>query len=283
MTKSELKIKLIDWEKELKLNELAKKTIMGYSSDIKKFLEFIPSDDDEVTKENLISYKEFLKSTNKKNSSINRAIISLNKFFSFCGLDMSLKNVKVQKQNTFDNLLTIREIKGILKQAKDQKEPFIYYAVKTLALTGIRYSELKFVTVEACKNRKLNIENKGKSREIPLENELAKDLTAWAKERNITSGMIFITRNNTFPLNEQFNRKLKKVAGKAHFIKLTKCHAHNIRHFFSVNLLETVNNNMAEVADILGHSSLEVTRIYLRNTTKDKRNHIKEMKNNLGI
>ena len=282
MTKSELEIKLREWEKELKLNELAKKTINGYSSDIKGLLEFIPSDDDEVTKDVLINYKEKMKNE-KKSSSINRAIISINKFFAFCGQDMSLKNVRIQKQNTFDNLLTQKELKGILNQAEKQNEYQIYYIVKTLVLTGVRYSELKYVTIEACRDKKITIENKGKIRNIPLEADLAKELIAFAKTRDITGGMIFITKNGTFIKNEQFSRKLKKVVGKAHFIALKKAHAHNFRHLFAVNLLETVNNNMAEVADILGHSSLETTRIYLRNTTNEKRSHIKEMKNKLGI
>lgn len=283
MTKSELKIKLIDWEKELKENELSKKTISSYKSDINKFFDFVRDDDEPITKDTLINYKDKMKSDNKKSSSINRSIISINKFFSFCGQDMSLKNVKVQKQNSFDNLLTQKELKGILNQAEKQGEYQIYYIVKTLVLTGIRYSELQYITVEACKDKKITIENKGKIRNIPLEADLAKELIAFAKTRDITTGMIFITKNGTFIKNEQFSRKLKKVVGKAHFIALKKAHAHNFRHLFAVNLLETVNNNMAEVADILGHSSLETTRIYLRNTTNEKRSHIKEMKNKLGI
>ena len=282
MKTSELKIKIELWEKELKENELSKKTISSYKSDINNFLEFVNDDDDDVTKDILINYKDKMKN-DKKSSSINRAIISINKFFAFCGQDMSLKNVKVQKQNTFDNLLTQKELKGILNQAEKQGEYQIYYIVKTLVLTGIRYSELQYVTVEACKDKKITIENKGKIRNIPLEADLAKELIAFAKTRDITGGMIFITKNGTFIKNEQFSRKLKKVVGKAHFIALKKAHAHNFRHLFAVNLLETVNNNMAEVADILGHSSLETTRIYLRNTTNEKRSHIKEMKNKVGI
>ena len=169
MTKADLKIKLIDWEKELKENELSKKTISSYKSDINKFFDFVRDDDEPITKDTLINYKDKMKSDNKKSSSINRSIISINKFFSFCGQDMSLKNVKIQKQNTFDNLLTQKELKGILNQAEKQNEYQIYYIVKSLVLTGIRYSELKYITVEACKDKKITIENKGKIRNIPLE------------------------------------------------------------------------------------------------------------------
>ena len=95
--------------------------------------------------------------------------------------------------------------------------------------------------------------------------------------------MIFITQNGTFIKNEQFSRKLKKVVGKAHFIKLSKVHPHAFRHFFALRMLEAVNNNFAEVADILGHSSLETTRIYLRTSIGKQRDHIKEMTKKLNI
>jgi site-specific recombinase XerD len=283
MTKSELKIKLDDWKKDLKYNEKSEKTIITYTGDIQKFLDFI-ADDREITKDDLINYKIQLKEKDHlKESSISRKIISLNKFFSFCDIDFKIKNIKVQSKSTLENLLTEKELKGILKQCEQQKEPLIYLMVKTLALTGIRYNELQSVTVEACKEKKAKIDNKGKIREVPLEAGLCKDLLQFAKEQGITSGMIFITKHGTFIKNEQFTRKLKKVAGKAHFIRLSKVHPHSFRHFFALNLLETVNNNMAVVADILGHSSLETTRIYLKTSMKEQRNHIKEMTKKLNI
>ena len=283
MTKSELKIKLEEWKKELKLNELSEKTIINYCGDVQKFLDFVNNDNDEITKEHLINYKMQLKEKGFKESSISRKIISINKFFYFCDIDLKVKNIKVQSKSTLENLLTEKELKGILKQAEQQKEALIYFAVKTLALTGIRYNELKAVTVEACRDKKLKIDNKGKIREVPLENNLAKELIAFAKERGITSGMLFITKNGTFIKNEQFSRKLKKVVGKAHFIKLSKVHPHAFRHFFALKMLEAVNNNFAEVADILGHSSLETTRIYLRTSITKQREHIKEMTKKLNI
>lgn len=297
MTKSDLKIKLDDWKKELKLNELSEKTIISYIGDVQKFLDFIQDDNEEITKEHLINYKASLDTveikrkkgnkeiiqTGKKEASKNRNLISINKFLSFCQIDFKVKNIKVQSKSTLENLLTEKELKNILKQAKDQKEPLIYFAVKTLALTGIRYNELQAVTVEACKNKKLKIDNKGKIREVPLETNLAKDLLQFAKSQNINTGMIFTTKNGTFIKNEQFSRKLKKVAGKAHFINLSKVHPHAFRHFFALRMLEAVNNNFAEVADILGHSSLETTRIYLRTSISQQRDHIKEMTKKLNI
>ena len=284
MTKSELKIKLDDWKKELKLNELSEKTIINYCGDVQKFLDFVNiTDDNEITKEHLINYKTQLKENGFKESSISRKIISINKFFSFCEVDLKVKNIKVQSKNTLENLLTEKELKGILKQAEQQKEALIYFIVKTLALTGIRYNELQFVTVEACKNQKIKIDNKGKIREVPLEKNLSKELLQFAKEQGITSGMLFITKNGTFIKNEQFSRKLKKVVGKAHFIKLSKVHPHAFRHFFALKLLETVNNNFVEVADLLGHSSLETTRIYLKISLKKQREHITNMTKKLKI
>lgn len=284
MTKSELILKLDDWKKDLKYNEKSEKTIITYVGDIQKFLDFITDDNREITKDDLINYKIQLKEKDHlKESSISRKIISLNKFFSFCDIDFKVKNIKVQSKSTLENLLTEKELKGILKQCEQQKEAMIYLMVKTLTLTGIRYNELQYITVEACKEKKVKIDNKGKIREIPLEAGLCKDLLQYAKSQNINTGMLFITKHGTFIKNEQFTRKLKKVAGKAHFIKLSKVHPHAFRHFFALNLLETVNNNMAVVADILGHSSLETTRIYLKTSMNEQRKHIKEMTKKLNI
>lgn len=297
MTKSDLKIKLAEWEKELKLNELAKKTIVSYIGDVQKFLDFIPSDNDEITKDLLINYKSSLDTveikrkkgnreiiqTGKKEASKNRNLISINKFLSFCDMeDFKLKGIKQQGKTALNNLLTVKEFQGIVRQAEEQKEWDIYWAVKTLTLTGVRYSELKFVTVEACKSKKLKITNKGKVREFEFNEKLAKDLLAWAKSKGITSGMIFITKNGTFIKNEQFSRKLKKVAGKAHFVNMKKIHPHAFRHLFALTYLETTNN-IADVANRLGHSSLNTTRIYLQTTPQQQRQYNKEMENKLGI
>lgn len=294
MTKADLKIKLTEWEKELKLAELAKKTITSYIGDVQRFLDFIPDDNTEVTKQTLIDYKTSLDTVEikrkkskpqigKKESSKNRALTSINKFLSFCDLEsFKIKNIKVQNKSTLENLLTLKELKGILNQAEKQKEWDIYWAVKTLALTGVRYSELQFVTVEACKAKKLKINNKGKVRQFEFDEKLAKDLLTWAKAKGITEGMLFITKNGTFIKNEQFSRKLKRVAGKAHFVNMKKIHPHAFRHFFALNYLEATNN-IAEVANVLGHSSLNTTRIYLTTTPKQQREYITQMKNNLGI
>ena len=159
MTKSDLKIKLEEWKKELKLNELSEKTIINYSSDISKFILFVSNgsnDDEEITKEHLINWKSDLKEKGFKTTSINRKIISLNKFFSFCGDEnFTIKNIRIQKKSTIENLLTENELKRILNFAEKKEEYLIYYGVKTLALTGLRYSELKYITCEACKDKKV--------------------------------------------------------------------------------------------------------------------------------
>lgn len=297
MTKSDLKIKLAEWENELKLNELAKKTIISYIGDVQKFLDFIPDDKEEITKKHLINYKASLDTveikrkkgnreiiqTGKKETSKNRNLISINKFLSFCDMEnLKIKNIKVQNKSTLENLLTQKEFQGIVRQAKEQKEWDIFWGVQTLALTGMRYSELKFITVETCKAKEVKITNKGKIRKILLDDKFAKDLLAWGKSKGITEGMLFITKNGTFIKNEQFSRKLKKVAGKAHFVNMKKIHPHAFRHLYALNYLETTNN-IAEVAERLGHSSLNTTRIYLQTTPQQQKQYIKEMKNKLGI
>lgn len=285
MTKSELKIKLKEWKNELKENELANKTIKSYLFDINLFIDFVPSDNEEITKTLLINYKENLKDKQHlKESTINRKIISINKFLYWCGFDeLKLKKLKTEKKFNTDNIITQKELERILKFAENEKDDLILYGIKTLVFTGVRYSELRFFTVEAVKEGEIKINNKGRIREIKIIDKLKKILLLWAKSRNIKTGLIFQTKNGTFVKNEQFNRRLKKIVGKARGIKLEKAHPHAFRHFFALNYLESTNNNFAKVANVLGHSSLETTRIYLQSDKKAQKDDMEAMSKKLNI
>ena len=143
--------------------------------------------------------------------------------------------------------------------------------------------------------QKAIIENKGKIRTIPLNPSICKILLGWAKARGLTSGMIFATKHGTFIKNEQFSRAFKKIAGKLRYIKKDKVHPHSIRHLFARCILENdfktidkdgkpkeknLDSKLVDLADILGHSRLETTRIYLRTSTKEKSKMINSMINN---
>lgn len=315
MTKENLMIKLEDWKSELIRKEKSQKTIGEYYRDVLQFIESLPKDKDVTEKtitdnkeENTVvtQYKQDLKNkegkkenTNLSISSINRKIISINAFLTFCGLQ-SLKVKQVKEQGKKDNFsdddgLTLNEFKKIQERANIEGNETVFYIMETLFNTGMRYNELRFITVEALKNKEAIVENKGKIRTIPLNPSLCKILLEWAKTRNITNGMIFITKHGTFIKNEQFSRAFKKIAGKLRYIKKDKVHPHSVRHLFARCILENdfkiidkdgkpkeknLDSKLVDLADILGHSRLETTRIYLRTSTSEKSKMINSMINN---
>ena len=300
MTKKDLILKLDEFKKELIKQELSKKTIGEYCRDTLQFINSL-NDSVEITKDDLIKYKSDMKNTiarpkadkNKTMSisSINRKIISINKFLVFCKLD-ELKTEQLKEQGKKDNFsdddgLTLNEYKNIEKKANEEGNEEVFYIMKTLFNTGMRYNELRFITVEALKSKEAIVENKGKIRTVPLNPSICKILLDWAKSKGITSGMIFITKNGTFIKNEQFSRAFKKIAGKLRYIKKEKVHPHSIRHLFARCILEdnsdpnkNLDSKLIDLADILGHSRLETTRIYLRTSTSEKSKMINSMINN---
>lgn len=308
MTKKDLILKLDEFKKELIKQELSEKTIGEYCRDTLQFINSL-NDSVEITKDDLIKYKSDMKNTiarpkTDKNktmsiSSINRKIISINKFLSFCELN-DLKTDQLKEQGKKDNFsdddgLTLNEFKKIQERANIEGNETVFYIMETLFNTGMRYNELRFITVEALKNKEAIVENKGKIRTIPLNPSLCKILLEWAKTRNITNGMIFITKHGTFIKNEQFSRAFKKIAGKLRYIKKDKVHPHSVRHLFARCILENdfkiidkdgkpkeknLDSKLVDLADILGHSRLETTRIYLRTSTSEKSKMINSMINN---
>lgn len=322
MTKSDLKIKLEDWKSELIRKEKSQKTIGEYYRDVLQFIESLPKDKDVTEKtitdnkeENTVvtQYKQDLKNkegkkenTNLSISSQNRKIISINAFLTFCGLqDLKVKQIKEQTKNdnfSDDNLLTWNDYNKILDRAEKEGNQNIYYGVMTLAKTGLRYNELKFLTVESLKdklkNKKIYADNKGKTREIHIEASLCKILLGWAKSRGIETGLIFQTKNGTFISNPQFSRALKKVVGQLRYIKKDKVHPHAFRHLFAKSILDdkqfikdkdgnikevTLERKLFDLADILGHSSLETTRLYCKSTSNEKQKMINSMIENNNI
>lgn len=308
MIKSDLKIKLDDWKNELIRKEKSNKTIGEYYRDVLQFIESL-QDNKDVTVEDLTQYKQDLKNkegkkekTNLSISSINRKIISINAFLTFCGLqDLKVKQVKEQsKQDNFsdDNIITWNDYNKILERAEKEGNQNIYYGVMTLALTGLRYNELRFLTIESLNSKKIYVNNKGKIREIFLNPSLCKILLGWAKSRGIATGIIFQTKNGTFISNPQFSRALKKVVGQLRYIKKDKVHPHAFRHLFAKSILDnkqfikdkdgnvkevTLERKLLDLADILGHSSLETTRLYCKSTSNEKQKMINSMIENNNI
>ena len=272
--------KIKEFKQELINEEKKENTIKQYMNYIYEFIEHTKiTAPEEITKEMLIDYKEHLKEIHPKESSINIKIIIINKFIMFLELDdkMKLKQIKVQKKTTLENVLNEKEYNRLLEWALKLNRPRMYYLMETLAGTGIRISELQYITVEAVKKGNADFFNKGKKRPVPIKNSLQKDLKRYCEEAGITEGIIFKSRSGN-PLDDSYVwRQLQDIAGKARGgLSKDKVHPHSFRHLFAKDFLAN-GGDIATLADILGHSSLETTRIYTQMSLAEQRALLNKM------
>lgn len=276
MNKQEMQDHLNSFIEDQYCKELSKKTLHKYKSDIQSFLDWLP-DDSEITKKLMIGYKNHLKEKTKKTTSINSYITAIDKFVYWLGRkDLALEKVKSQIEYELDNVIDLTDYKRLLKQARKAGQKDTELIMRVLAGTGIRIEELKFFTVENL-GPYIEVTNKGKTRSVPIRRELLHDLRSYCKENRIRSGTLFPGRIPGKQLtNSAIWKRFKKIAGSAK-VKKEKVYPHSFRHFFALEYLEAGGLEI-ELADILGHSSLETTRIYVRATKERKREKMEKMR-----
>lgn len=275
-TISELKEIQKNYEIVLQEDEKARRTWRKYSADLTQLFNMY-DDSHELTKLNVIDYKQHLVTEGYKIRSINSKIISLNKFFNYCDLkELKVKQLKYQQTKSLQEVLTIADYKRLLRHAKAMGDHQTYMIMKILAETGIRIGELKYFTVENL-DFYIQVNNKGKFRTIIVRQDLLRELRKYCKVHKITTGTLFEGDIKGKQVNEStIRRHMNKIAAKAH-VKKTLVHPHMFRHFFAINYLNQNNNNVVELADILGHESIDTTRIYVRTTDQMKRKKLENM------
>jgi integrase/recombinase XerD len=244
--------------------ELSANTLKAYSNDLHTMLDYFK--DQDITRESMIDYRDYLKA-NWKPESVNRKIRTANQYVTWAGIDAKIQNVKLVRNMTFENVMTIVDFRRMMRYADKLNKPREKAIMQTLAGTGIRIGELQYFTVEALKEKHVVVENKGSKRDIPIPKPVADILKKYCKERNITSGIIFRTSNGTPISNTYLWKSMQHIAGQAR-VKKSKIHAHSFRHLFAVNFLEQ-GGNVLDLQAILGHKSLKTTAIYTRTTTKE--------------
>ncbi|MFR5525586.1 MAG: tyrosine-type recombinase/integrase [[Clostridium] innocuum] len=276
MNKQEMQDQLDSFIEDQYCKELSKKTLHKYKVDIQAFLDWLP-DDIEITKKLMIDYKNHLKEKTKKSTSINSYITAIDKFVYWLGRkDLALEKVKSQIEYELDNVIDLTDYKRLLKQARKAGRKDTELIMRVLAGTGIRIEELKYFTVENL-GPYIEVTNKGKTRSVPIRRELLHDLRTYCKENKIRSGTLFPGRIPGQQLtNSAIWKRFKKIAGAAK-VKKEKVYPHSFRHFFALEYLEAGGLEI-ELADILGHSSLETTRIYVRATKERKREKMERMR-----
>lgn len=265
-------------------DELSERTINKYRKDISDFLVFgnIKSKED-INKAVLLDYKEELKrihakGTEIKVSSINNKIIIINKFlvFIFGNKEYNLKKMKEQINYNNKNLLTKEEYQRLLIWARNENNDRLYFIMRVLAETGIRISELQYLEVESL-SAGIRICNKGKYRIVPIPKKLKKDLLNYCRDYRIESGIIFRTKSGKPIDNAYIYKQMQELTGKARGgLKKSKVHPHNFRHLFAFEYLKN-GGNVLNLADILGHSSIETTRLYTRADTNSNNDILEKM------
>ena len=257
--------------------EKSKATAEKYKRDVYAF--FLYADDREITKELVIAYKNGLKEKGYKESSINSMLASLNSLFLYlCWYDLKVKTYKIQKQIFCpeEKELTKAEYFRLVSTAKLKRDERLCLILQTICGTGIRVSELPFITVEAVKRGAATVSCKGKTRYVFIVRRLQKKLLKYAADNGISQGSVFITRSGKPVCRSNIWRDMKSICEKANVCR-KKVFPHNLRHLFA-RIFYRTEKDIAKLADILGHSNINTTRIYIVNTGAEYRRKMENLR-----
>lgn len=261
----------------MKAEEKSENTVEKYIRDVSAFMGYL--DGASVTKEAVIAYKNKLVSENYAVRSINSMLASLNSLFSFLGWhDCRVKSMKVQRQVYCpeERELTKAEYICLVNTAERKGNKRLSLLLQTICGTGIRVSELRFITVEAVKRGEATVSLKGKTREVFIVKGLKQKLLRYAEKKKITSGAIFITRGGKPISRTNIWREMKNLCKEAKVNK-AKVFPHNLRHLFA-RTFYSIEKDIAKLSDILGHSSINTTRIYIVTTGGEHRRRMEKMR-----
>ena len=266
-----------DFKVYLTDNDKSAYTVEKYIRDVMKFKDFACSD--EITKETAGEYKIYLVRNGYSVRSINSMLSSVNALFEFLNKnDLKVKTIKMQRSVYCpeDKELTRAEYQRLCAAAKMKKNNRLELIIETVCSTGIRIGELKYITVESAKRGESVVTLKGKTRYVFIPKELKRKLLRYATEQNIKSGMIFVTRTGKAVNRTNVWRDMKNLCRDAG-VKPEKVFPHNLRHLFA-RTFYNIDKDIAKLADILGHSSIDTTRIYIISTGAEHRRLIEKMK-----
>lgn len=264
-----------DFKEYLQNEEKAQATNDKYIRDIRAFV--LWCNNREISKETVLGYKQSLIERYAP-ASVNSVLSSLNSFFEFNHWhDCKVKLVKVQRQifAKSEKELTKSEYERLLGAAKDKNNKRLYYLMQTICATGIRVSELRFITVEAIKRGTAVINCKGKMRQVFLPTQLCKALKKYAQECKVKSGSVFVTRSGKPLDRSNIWADMKKLCESAG-VSCDKVFPHNLRHLFA-RTYYSIQKDVVRLADILGHSSISTTRIYTMESGEIHRRQIQKL------
>ena len=266
---------ILNFENHLSEQEKSPSTIEKYIRDVRAFSAFAGKK--AITKETVILYKKHLQKDYAVRSA-NSMLASVNSLFSFLGWhDLKVKSLKIQQQVFCpeEKELTKAEYYRLCTAAKRKRNKRLNLILQTICGTGIRVSELQYITVEAVKHGEAVVNCKAKTRTIFIVKELKQKLLRYAAEQGIKSGMIFVTRTGKSISRTNIWREMKALCKEAN-VNPQKVFPHNLRHLFA-RVFYGIEKDIAKLADILGHSSINTTRIYIISTGTEHRKRMENM------
>ena len=262
-----------EFSRYLREEERETATIDKYSRDVKDF--FIWLKDREISRERMGEWRGYLLKAGRKPVTINGKLSALNKFLSFLGRnDCRTKYLKIQRRlfRSTEKQLSKQEYIRLMETAHSLGRERLALLMETICATGIRVSEVKYITAEAIRAGRTEIALKGKIRTILLPGKLCRKLQKYVRKRKIVSGEVFLTRNGKGMSRRQIWAEMKSLCEKAG-VAPSKVFPHNLRHLFAQTFYR-VCRDVAKLADVLGHSSIETTRLYLISTEAE---HVRQM------
>ena len=256
------------FEDYLRHDEREESTIEAYLRSLTRFAEW--ADGRAVTKELAMEWKTALSESGYRPISVNAMLAAVNKFFTCMGReDCKVKYLKLQRQmfRKSEKDLSKEEYQRLVQAAHEKGDLRMELILETICATGIRVGELRYITVEAVRAGVAEIALKGKIRTILLPHRLCRKLQKYAKQQKIASGKIFLTQDG-LPVSRQSIWTRMKALCEAAGVERSKVFPHNLRSLFARSFYGSCHD-VVRLADVLGHSSIETTRIYLMSTGKE--------------
>lgn len=266
-----------EFKKYLEYEEKSAATIEKYIRDIKKLMDFAGGR--EITKNLMIEYKENLRiERNYKLSSINSFLIAANRLFGYLECyGLSTRTYRIQKEAFVSRKrnLSMYEYKKLVMAVRSKGNRRLEMIIQTLCSMGIRISELSYITVESVKTGEVDIYGKRKQRKALIPAKLQKQLEQYISDNKIKSGIVFRTSSGNAVDRSNVWREMKALKEETH-VEEEKIFPHNLRHLFAKTFYKT-EKDIAKLADILGHNSIETTRIYIRTTCEEYKKQLDKM------
>ncbi len=269
--------RLAAFETHLRLEERAEGTIEKYLRDVRSLASWLGRET--VTKGRVLAWKEHLCTSGYAPRTVNSMLTAVNQFLAFSGWpECRVKTLRLQRGmfRKSERDLSRGEYDRLIAAAEQAGKERLALLMETVCATGIRVSEVKYITVEAAQERRTDVSLKGKVRTILLPGKLCRKLLKYAKRKKIASGQIFLTRSGKSLSRRQIWAEMKGLCAAAG-VSPGKVFPHNLRHLFATTFYK-VCRDIVKLADVLGHSSVETTRIYLLTTGEDHRKTLESLR-----